>query len=82
MGVEGLAAGEDVDGGVAVLGPGVDAEVGLGDGDDAGHALGVELVEGLTEDSGAHKLGGGEEGVSNKVQVVQQDAVTVLQFQQ
>ena len=57
-----------------MLGPGVDAEVGLGDGDNAGHALGVELVEGLTEDSGAHLLGGGQEGFSDEVQVVQQDA--------
>lgn len=79
--VEAAAAGEDVYGCIAMLGPSVDAKVGLGDGHHAGHALGVEFVEGLSEDSGPHLLGGREEGFSNKRQVVQKDTVTVLQFQ-
>ena len=82
VGVEGLTAGEDVDGGETVLGPSVNTKVRLGDGHNAGNALGMELVEGLSEDLGPHLLGGGQEGFSNERQVVQEDAVTILQFQQ
>src|SRR5262249_17553405 len=49
-GVDGVAAREDVDCGIAVLGPGVDRDVRLGDHDDSTYTEGAEVVEGVGHD--------------------------------
>ena len=56
-GFERSAAGKDVDGGVGELGPGVDADVGLGNRDDAGDALRRKLVEVVGEYRDAQSRG-------------------------
>ena len=48
-GVDGITAGKDIDGCIAVLGPGVDGEVTLGDHDNAANPVGTELVEKLPD---------------------------------
>jgi len=47
-----IAAGEDVNGGVATFGPGVDEEVGFGNDDYSAHSLGGKLVKGFSQDGG------------------------------
>ena len=56
-GLEVLAAGEDVHGGVGVFGPGVDADMRLGDADDAGYSDRRELVEHFADDGRARLFG-------------------------
>ena len=54
---EGIAAGEDVDGGVLMLWPGVDGDVALGDDDDSAEAVWIELMDGGFHDGGARVYG-------------------------
>jgi hypothetical protein len=52
LGLEDVAAGEDVHRGVAILRPGVDRQVRLGDDDDSADAERVELVKDDVDDGG------------------------------
>ena len=80
--VDAVSAGEDVDGCVAVLGPRVDGEVGLGDDDDPTDALGSELVEGFVDDGSAAFDGGVVHRDFDGVRVVEQRLITVVAFHQ
>ncbi len=53
----GIAAGEDVDGGVLMLWPGVDSDVALCDDDDSAEAVWIELMDGGFHDGGARVCG-------------------------
>ena len=56
-GVDGVAAREKVCGGIAELGPRVDAEVAFLDDDDRGDAVGLEVVRVRTQDCGTSHSG-------------------------
>jgi hypothetical protein len=56
--------------------------VGLGNSQDAGNALGVELVERLANDVDAYLTCYLDQGVLNEVEIVQQELVTTFEFQQ
>src|SRR5438093_301547 len=70
LGLQHLAAGEDVDGCVAVLGPRVDGEMGLRDDDDAADAERIELVEDDVDDGRLSQPRGLHQGALHSFQVV------------
>ena len=74
------AAGEDIDCGLAVLGPGMDAKVGFGDGHDAGNALRSEPVEGIAKNHGSGRPGCVKKCFTNVLQVIQLLWMGVTQF--
>ena len=53
-----VTAREDVNGGVPMLRPCMDADMGFSDDDDAGDALGAELVKRVSYDGCADTIGG------------------------
>ena len=67
---------------VTVLGPGVNRYVGLGNSQDAGNALGVELMERLANDVDAYLIRYMYEGFLNEVEIVQQVLVATFELQQ
>src|SRR6476661_1799113 len=82
LGLEHVAAGEHVDRGVAVLGPGVDRQMRLGDDDDSADAKRVELVKDDVDDGGLGSLGRFHHGRLHGVQTVQGLCVAVEQLEQ
>ncbi len=56
--------------------------MGLGDDDDPANTVRRELVECFVDYGGAGNLGGGSEGISQEVDVVDDIRVTVFQFEQ
>ena len=81
-GIDGVAAGEDVDGGVEVLGPGVDGEVALLDRHGAGDAAGREAVEVGVHDGGADLRGRGQQAPADVLDVVQQAPGATVEIDQ
>jgi hypothetical protein len=82
VGLEHVAAGEHVHRGVAVLGPGVNRQVRLGDDDDSADAKRVELVKDDVDDGGLSPLGRLHHGRLHGVQTVQGFRVAVEQLEQ
>src|SRR5690242_3195330 len=82
LGLEHLAAREHVDGGVPILGPGVDRQVRLGDDDDSADAERVELVKDHVDDGGLGSLRGFHHGRLHVVQTVDGFCVAVEQLEQ
>ena len=80
--LERLAAGEDVHGGVPVLGPGVDREVGLGDDDHAADPERVELVKDDVDDGRLSPLGGLDHRALHGLKAVDGLRVAVEQLEQ
>ena len=68
---DGVAAREEVHGGLPALGPRVDREVRLGDHDDAAHALRAQAVDVDAEDLRAHPLHGVDEQRLDEDRIVQ-----------
>lgn len=63
--VDCASAVEEIDGGVAVLWPGVDSEVRFLDDDGTGDAVGFEFVEVLGDDGGFSGFSGGHHGFAD-----------------
>jgi hypothetical protein len=82
LGLEDVAAGEDVDGGVAILRPRVNRQVRLGDDDDSADAERVELVKHDVDDGGLSPLGRFHHGRLHGVQTVDGLCVAVEQLEQ
>src|SRR5712671_4981315 len=82
LGLEHVAAGEHVDRGVAILGPGVDRQMRLGDDDDSADAKRVELVKDNVDDGGLSPLGRLHHGRLHGVQTVKGFRVAVEQLEQ
>jgi|TARA_Y100000310_G_scaffold289417_1_gene315795 hypothetical protein len=68
--IEFLAAGKDIRRRVPIFRPGVDAEMRLGDGYDAGHANRVEFVEAFSNHGCPGFVGGAEHRLPNEIEVV------------
>lgn len=79
-GFERCSAGEHVYRRVSVLGPCVDADVGLGDGQDSCDSVWVELVEGLAYDVGSYFVSSQCQGVFYVGEVVQKLRVTLFEL--
>ena len=77
-----FAAGKDVRRRIAQLRPGMDGDMGLGDGQDSSYPLGAELVKGLPNHLGVHCNGSAEQLRSDVAQVVKQAGVAISKFQQ
>ena len=80
--LERLAAREDVHGGVPVLGPRVDREMGLGDHHHAGDPERVELVKHDVDDRGLRSLGGLHHRVLHGLKAVEDLGAAVVQLEQ
>ena len=80
--LKGIAAGENIGGGIAVLRPSVDGDMRLGNGQDAGHPLRRKAVKGLAHNVRSHILGRPNQGTADIAQVVKELRVTLLEFQQ
>lgn len=76
-----LAAGEDIDGGVAVLGPRVNRDVGFGEQRERRHALGFEAVSDLTEQCGIRRDGGLPQRLADEPGVVEPFAFTTVELE-
>lgn len=81
FGIDGVAAGKDINGCISIFGPGVDAEMGLSDGDDARHALGTELMEGVSDDRCPNTFRRVQQRLPYRGQVVQNLRVTLPKLQ-
>ncbi len=75
-------AGEDVHGGVAVLRPGVNGDVRLGDGHYHGDALRLEDVLRRPQDLGFQDVGNREGGIPNQPKVVERLSTTPVEIDQ
>src|SRR5216684_2720362 len=82
LGLEDVAAGEDVHRGVAILRPRVNRQVRLGDDDDSADAERVELVKNDVDDGGLGPLGRFDHGRLHGVQTVDGLCVAVEQLEQ
>ena len=82
QGLEGGTTSKNVGGSVPILGPSVDGDMGLGDGQDTGDSLGAELVEGLPYHMSADILSGHEQGITDVFYVIQKLGVTFLKLEQ
>jgi hypothetical protein len=80
--LEDIAAGEHVDGGVAILRPGVDGEVRFGNDDDAADAERIELVEHHVHDGRLRALGRLDHGRLHGLEAVERLRVAVEQLEQ
>ena len=78
--VDPFSTGKDVDRGIAMLRPGVNRDVGLGDDQDTTDSLGSELVEGLVDDGGATFESGLAHRDLDAIWVVEERAITVVAF--
>ena len=67
--------------GVPILRPGMDANVGLGDGNNAGNALWRELVESVPYDCGTCGLGSFKKGLLDVIEIIQQIRPALLKLQ-
>src|SRR5262245_51267485 len=82
LGLEDVAAGEDVHGSVPVLGPGVDRKVGLGDDHHAADPERIELVEDHVHDGGLSPLGRFYQGLLHGLEVVDGVGIAIEQLEQ
>src|SRR6266851_534588 len=82
LGLEDVAAGEDVHRGVAILRPRVNRQVRLGDDDNSADAERVELVKNDVDDGGLGPLGRFDHGRLHGVQTVDGLCVAVEQLEQ
>jgi hypothetical protein len=82
LGLEHVAAGEDVHRSEAVFGPRVDGEVRLGDDDNAADAKRVELVKHDVDDGGLGALRRLHHGRLHGLKAVERFRVAVEQFEQ
>src|SRR5206468_4228621 len=80
--LEDIAAGEHVDGGVAVFRPSVNGEVRLGNNDDATDAERIELVENHIHDGRLRTLGRLDHGRLHGLEAVERFRVAVEQLEQ
>src|SRR4029453_6311417 len=80
--LERVAAREDVHGGVPVLGPRVDREMGLGDHHHAGDPERVELVKDHVDDGGLRSLGGLHHRALHGLKAVEDLGAAVVELQQ
>src|SRR3569832_678060 len=78
--VEYLAAGEDINRGIAELRPGVDREMRLGDDDYSRDSYRIELVEHNLDDGGTRALRRFNHDVFNPLQIVKALTVAVKQI--
>src|SRR3970040_1749661 len=78
--MEGLAAGENIHGGVCVLGPCMDGEVGFRNDHDAADAEGAELVEMDADDGGFGDLGRRDHGLFHSLYITEELGVATVQL--
>ena len=78
----GVAAGEDIDCRVAVLGPRVNADMRFGDYDNAGYALGAELMKRVAYDRSADAFGCFDERRLNRSQIIEDIGIALTKFHQ
>src|SRR5690606_30452116 len=81
-GIDPIPTGKDVDGCIAVLRPGMDRQVGLGDHDDAADPLRAELMESDLPDLGAGCQGCVDHDLFNALSVVQDLRAAVIHLDQ
>jgi len=79
--LEGPPTCEYVNCGIAMLRPCMDAQVGLGDGNDAGNTTGIKLVEGPPNDSGAGLVSGADHRLLDVPDVIQKLLAAISQLQ-
>ena len=77
-----IAAGEDVRRRVAVLRPGMDGNMGFGDGQNAGYALGRKLVKRLPNNMSFYSRRCPQHFLTDMGQVVKQPGVAISKFQE
>ena len=80
--IEGRAAGENIDRGVVVLGPGVNRDVRFGDDDDAADAVGAEGVEDIRDDRPVPAADGFEQQLLSCRRRIQHRGVAAVQLEQ
>ena len=78
----GIAAGKDIDCRVAVFGPCVNTDMRFGDYDNAGHALGAELMKRAAYDRRADAFGCVDERRFNRSQIIQDIGIALTKFHQ
>src|SRR3990172_5525625 len=77
-----LTAGEDIHRRIAVLGPGVDGEMGLGDHHHPAHAEGAELMEGGIDDRRPARSGRPQHDIFHDVQLLEHVRLTTVKLNQ
>ncbi len=60
----------------------MDTDMGFGNDDNAGDALGAELMKRVSDDGCVDALGGGDKGSLNGGQIIQGIGVTIAKFHQ
>ncbi len=79
-GVDLGAAGVNVDGSEIIFGPGVDGQMGLGNDDHAGNAVGAEIVEHHVHNVCLRVLGGAHHDLFNTAHVRDNPVIALIHF--